>query len=131
MSIQNGSLRFSGYIRRLVDEGFVSAQQMKDVLESAKKNKMSTVEYLIEKVNLKPLLIAEMISSEFGEPIFDLDSFNPDMFPKEVADSSLFAKHSLVPLVQRGKILYVATSDPTNIEALDAIRFNCGLSIEP
>ncbi|WP_089605910.1 type IV-A pilus assembly ATPase PilB [Acinetobacter piscicola] len=131
MSIQNGSLRFSGYIRRLVDEGFVSAQQMKDALESAKKNKMSTVEYLIEKVNLKPLLIAEMISSEFGEPILDLDSFNPDMFPKEVADNNLFAKHHLVPLVQRGNILYVATSDPTNIEALDAIRFNCGLNIEP
>ena len=131
MSIQNGSLRFSGYIRRLVDEGFVSAQQMKDALESAKKNKMSTVEYLIEKVNLKPLLIAEMISSEFGEPILDLDSFNPDMFPKEVADNNLFAKHHLVPLVQRGNILYVATSDPTNIEALDAIRFNCGSNIEP
>lgn len=131
MSIQNGSLRFSGYIRRIVDEGFLSAQQMKDALESAQKIKMSTVEYLTEKLNLKPLLIAEMISSEFGEPILDLDSFNPDMFPKEVADSSLFAKHQLVPLVQRGNILYVATSDPTNIEALDAIRFNCGLSIEP
>ena len=131
MSIQNGSLRFSGYIRRLVDEGFVSAQQMKDALDSAQKMKMSTVEYLIEKLNLKSLLIAEMISSEFGEPILDLDSFNPDMFPKEVADNNLFAKHRLIPLVQRGNILYVATSDPTNIEALDAIRFNCGLNIEP
>ncbi|WP_296280636.1 type IV-A pilus assembly ATPase PilB [uncultured Acinetobacter sp.] len=131
MSIQNGSLRFSGYIRRLVDEGFVSAQQMKDALDSAQKMKMSTVEYLIEKLNLKPLLIAEMISSEFGEPILDLDSFNPDMFPKEVADNNLFSKHRLIPLVQRGNILYVATSDPTNIEALDAIRFNCGLNIEP
>ena len=91
MSIQNSSLRFSGYIRRLVDEGFVSAQQMKDALDSAQKMKMSTIEYLIEKLNLKPLLIAEMISSEFGEPILDLDSFNPDMFPKEVADNNLFS----------------------------------------
>ena len=131
MSIQNVSPRFSGYIRRLVDEGFISAQHMKDALEGAQKNKMSTVEYLVEKSDIKPLVIAEMISSEFGEPIFDLDSFNPEMLLKDIADSKLFTKHHVVPLVQRGNILYVATSDPTNIEALDAIRFNCGLNIEP
>lgn len=131
MSIQNVSPRFSGYIRRLVDEGFISAQHMKDALEGAQKNKMNTVEYLVEKSDIKPLIIAEMISSEFGEPIFDLDSFNPDMLLKEIADTKLFTKHHVVPLVQRGNILYVATSDPTNIEALDAIRFNCGLNIEP
>ena len=131
MSIQNGSPKFSGYIRRLVDEGFLSAQQMKDAIDSAKKNKMSTVAYLVEKLDIKAILIAEMISSEFGEPIFDLDSFNPEMLPKEVADNNLCFKHKVIPLVQRGNILYVATSDPTNVEALDAIRFNCGLNIEP
>ncbi|RZG45532.1 type IV-A pilus assembly ATPase PilB [Acinetobacter wuhouensis] len=131
MSIQNGSPKFSGYIRRLVDEGFLSAQQMKDAIDSAKKNKMSTVAYLVEKLDVKAILIAEMISSEFGEPIYDLDSFNPEMLPKEVADNNLCFKHKVIPLVQRGNILYVATSDPTNVEALDAIRFNCGLNIEP
>ncbi len=131
MSIQNGSPKFSGYIRRLVDEGFLSASQMKDAIDNARKNKISTVAYLIEKSNIKSIIIAEMISSEFGEPIFDLDSFNPEMLPKEVADNNLCLKHKIVPLVQRGNILYVATSDPTNVEALDAIRFNCGLNIEP
>ncbi|MGE8531016.1 MAG: type IV-A pilus assembly ATPase PilB [Acinetobacter guillouiae] len=131
MSMQNGSPKFSGYIRRLVDEGFLSAQQMKDALTNAQKNKVSIVAYLSEKLNIPPLIIAEMISQEFGEPIFDLDSFNPEMLPKELIDSNLVTKHKVIPLVQRGNILYVATSDPTNIEALDAIRFNCGLNIEP
>ncbi|MCG7222673.1 type IV-A pilus assembly ATPase PilB [Acinetobacter sp. AG3] len=131
MSMQNGSPKFSGYIRRLVDEGFLSAQQMKDALSNAQKNKVSIVAYLSEKLNISPLIIAEMISQEFGEPIFDLDSFNPDMLPKELIDSNLVSKHKVIPLLQRGNILYVATSDPTNIEALDAIRFNCGLNIEP
>ncbi len=129
--MQNGSPKFSGYIRRLVDEGFLSAQQMKDALSNAQKNKVSIVAYLSEKLNIPPLIIAEMISEEFGEPIFDLDSFNPDMLPKELIDSNLVSKHKVIPLLQRGNILYVATSDPTNIEALDAIRFNCGLNIEP
>lgn len=131
MFTQNSSPKFSGYIRRLVDEGFLTAEQMKDALDNAKKNKMKIVPYLVEKSNISPLVVAEMISAEFGEPIFDLDSFNPDMFPLEIADRSLFAKQRVAPLVQRGNILYVATSDPTNIEALDAIRFNCGLNIEP
>ena len=131
MLTQNSSPKFSGYIRRLVDEGFLTAEQMKDALDNAKKNKMKIVPYLVEKSNISPLVVAEMISAEFGEPIFDLDSFNPDMFPLEIADRSLFAKQRVAPLVQRGNILYVATSDPTNIEALDAIRFNCGLNIEP
>ncbi|WP_315078972.1 type IV-A pilus assembly ATPase PilB [Acinetobacter guillouiae] len=131
MSMQNGSPKFSGYIRRLVDEGFLSAQQMKDALSNAQKNKVSIVAYLSEKLNISPLIIAEMISEEFGEPIFDLDSFNPDMLPKELIDPNLVSKHKVIPLLQRGNILYVATSDPTNIEALDAIRFNCGLNIEP
>ncbi|MDN5418281.1 MAG: Flp pilus assembly complex ATPase component TadA, partial [Acinetobacter sp.] len=131
MSMQNGSPKFSGYIRRLVDEGFLSAQQMKDALSNAQKNKVSIVAYLSEKLNIPPLIIAEMISEEFGEPIFDLDSFNPEMLPKELVDPNLVSKHKVIPLLQRGNILYVATSDPTNIEALDAIRFNCGLNIEP
>lgn len=129
--MQNGSPKFSGYIRRLVDEGFLSAQQMKDALSNAQKNKVSIVAYLSEKLNIPPLIIAEMISQEFGEPIFDLDSFNPDMLPKELIEPNLVTKHKVIPLLQRGNILYVATSDPTNIEALDAIRFNCGLNIEP
>ncbi|ENU59852.1 Type IV fimbrial assembly, ATPase PilB [Acinetobacter guillouiae MSP4-18] len=129
--MQNGSPKFSGYIRRLVDEGFLSAQQMKDALSNAQKNKVSIVAYLSEKLNIPPLIIAEMISQEFGEPIFDLDSFNPEMLPKELIEPNLVTKHKVIPLVQRGNILYVATSDPTNIEALDAIRFNCGLNIEP
>lgn len=129
--MQNGSLKFSGYIRRLVDEGFLSAQQMKDALSNAQKNKVSIVAYLSEKLNIPPLIIAEMISQEFGEPIFDLDSFNPEMLAKELIDPNLVSKHKVIPLMQRGNILYVATSDPTNIEALDAIRFNCGLNIEP
>lgn len=129
--MQNGSPKFSGYIRRLVDEGFLSAQQMKDALTSAQKSKTHLVPYLIEKLAISPLLIAEMISSEFGEPIFDLDSFNPEMMPKDIVDAGLISKHGVIPLVQRGNILYVATSDPTNIEALDAIRFSCGLNIEP
>lgn len=131
MSLQQSSPRFSGYIRRLVDEGIVSAQQMQDALEQVKKKKSNNVAWLVEHLKVSPLTLAEMVSEEFGEPLFDLDAFDPDLFPKEQVDNALFIKHRVVPLVHRGNVLYVAIADPTNIEALDAIRFNSNLNIEP
>ena len=131
MSIQQASPKFSGYIRRLVEDGMVSAPQMQTAIESSKKNKTNLVAYLIEHLKLSPLVIAEMISLEFGEPLFDLNVFDPHLFPEDLVDKTLFNKHHVLPLVHRGNVLYLAISDPTNIEALDAIRFNSNLNIEP
>ena len=96
-----------------------------------KKNKVSSTTYLVESLGIKPLTLAEMISAEFGEPLFDLDAFDPDQLPKDLINSSLLIKHRVIPLVQRGAILYVAITDPTHMEALDAIRFNSTLNVEP
>ena len=75
MSLQQSSPRFSGYIRRLVDEGIVSAQQMEDALEQVKKKKSNNVAWLVEHLKVSPLTLAEMVSEEFGEPLFDLDAW--------------------------------------------------------
>ena len=58
MSIQQASPKFSGYIRRLVEDGIVSASQMQTAVESSKKNKINLVAYLIEYLKLSPLVIA-------------------------------------------------------------------------
>ena len=87
--------------------------------------------HLIEHQRLSPLTVAESISHEFGEPLFDLAVYDTALLPKDLTDNKLIQKHRVVPLVQRGQILYVATSNPTNIDALDAIRFNTKLNIEP
>ena len=42
---QQGSPKFSGFIRRLVDDGAISAQQMQSALDNAKKNKLKNVIY--------------------------------------------------------------------------------------
>ncbi len=95
------------------------------------KTQQDIVGYLIEHHRISQLTIAESISAEFGEPIFDLAVFDTALLPRELADSKLIQKHRVAPLIQRGQILYVATSNPTNIDALDAMRFNTKLNIEP
>ena len=131
MSVLHTSPKFSGFIRRLVEDGHMTAANMQNAIDAAKKAKQDIVAHLIEQHRLSPLTIAESISVEFGEPLFDLAVYDVGLLPRELTDNKLIQKHRVVPLIQRGQILYVATSNPTNIDALDAIRFNTKLNIEP
>lgn len=131
MSGLHTSPKFSGFIRRLVEDGHMPAPKMQAAIDSAKKAQQDIVAHLIEHHRLAPLTIAETIAVEFGEPLFDLAVFDTASLPRDLTESKLIQKHRVVPLVQRGQILYVATSNPTNIDALDAIRFNTKLNIEP
>lgn len=130
MSGLHTSPKFSGFIRRLVEDGHMTASNMQNAIDAAKKAHQDIVAHLIEHQRLAPLIIAESISVEFGEPLFDLGVYDTALLPRELTDNKLIQKHRVVPLLQRGQILYVATSNPTNIDALDAIRFNTKLNIE-
>ena len=131
MSLEANVPKFTGINRRLVDEGILTAQQMLKAVDSSKKSQKKLIPYLIEHLNIKPMLIAELTAHEFGEPFFDLDVYNLEFYPSESVDKALIQKHQVLPLYQRNSILYVATSDPTNMEALDAIRFNSKLNVQP
>lgn len=131
MSGLHTSPKFSGFIRRLVEDGHMSTTSMQTAIDAAKKAQQDIVAHLIEQHRLSPLTIAETIAAEFGEPLFDLAVYDTALLPRDLADNKLIQKHKVAPLLQRGQILYVATSNPTNIEALDAIRFNTKLNIEP
>lgn len=130
MSVQQATPKFTGFIRRLVEDGLVSAETMQTAIMAAHKEKVDIVPYLIQNLNISPLLIAEKISSEFGEPIFDLSVYDSALIVREGIDEKLFSKYCLLPIFKRNHLLYVATSNPTNIEAMDAIRFNSKMNVE-
>ncbi len=130
MSVQQATPRFTGFIRRLVEDGLVSAENMQTAIMAAHKEKVDIVPYLIQQHKIAPAQIAEKISSEFGEPIFDLSVYDSALIVREGIDEKLFSKYNLLPIFKRNHLLYVATSNPTNIEAMDAIRFNSKMNIE-
>ncbi|WP_374296621.1 type IV-A pilus assembly ATPase PilB [Acinetobacter sp.] len=121
---------FTGYIKRLVADGVISAESMQKAQDQAKRNKQPLTFVLVDEFNVSGLKIATAISEEFAEPIFDLDVFDPSALPKDVVNEKLIAQHQVIPLMQRSGILVVATSDPTRIEALEAIRFNSKLNLQ-
>ena len=130
MTALKGSPRFTGFNRRLVEEGFISAENMQNAILNAKKANQDIVPFLIDQLKISSLDIAEKISQEFGEPLFDLSTYDSAQIIREGIDEKLITKHRILPIFNRGNLLYVATSNPTNIDAMDAIRFNSKMNIE-
>ena len=130
MAALNGSPRFTGFIRRLVEEGFVSAENMQNAIIDAKKANQDIVPFLIDQLKIPSLQIAEKISQEFGEPLFDLSVYDSAQIIREGIDEKLINKHRILPIFKRGNLLYIATSNPTNMDTMDAIRFSSKMNIE-
>ena len=77
-----------------------------------------------------PRQIAIAAAHEFGVPLLDLDAVDLDLDVVKLVDEKLLLKHRILPILQRGKRLFIAVCDPTNLQALDEIKFQTTLRIE-
>ncbi|MCZ6656294.1 MAG: type IV-A pilus assembly ATPase PilB [Gammaproteobacteria bacterium] len=121
----------SGLARRLVDEGILDAEAAAKASEEARKQGAPFVSYLVQNGLAEPRAIAGSASEEFGVPLIDLSSFDLDSIPRDLVKDKLIRQHNALPLIRRGVRLFVAVSDPTNLQALDEIKFQTGVNTEP
>jgi len=119
-----------GLPQRLVQDGLLDEAAMFDALAAARERKLQVVSWLVSQ-NIAPAReIAIAAAQEFGVPLLDLDAIALDLDAIRLVNDKLLTKHRVLPLVKRGKRLHVAVSDPTNLHAIDEIKFQTGLSIE-
>ncbi len=121
----------SGLPRRLVQDGIVSEADLNAALEAISGNAAHLVPHLVANRLGDARQIAVAASHEFGVPLLDLDSVELDLEVVRLVDEKLLTKHRILPLLQRGKRLYIAICDPTNLHALDEVKFQTTLRIEP
>ncbi|OKY26490.1 MULTISPECIES: type IV-A pilus assembly ATPase PilB [Thalassotalea] len=88
------------------------------------------VRFLVEDKHYNAQNIATILSRSFGYPLIDLAHFDTSLVPEGIRNEKLIRKHNALPLFLRGKVLYVAISDPTNLDALEEIQFNTGFTTE-
>jgi len=119
-----------GLPQRLVVDGLVADSAMVDAIAAAKERRVGVVSYLVEHNMADAREIAIAASQEFGAPLLDLDSIQPDLDTVRIVSEKILRKHRVLPLVKRGKKLFIAISDPTNLHALDEVKFATGFSIE-
>jgi type IV pilus assembly protein PilB len=122
---------FAGLPRRMVQDGIVSEEQLQEATDGAKKAKMSLIAYLVNEDLADARAIAVAASHEFGVPLLDLDAVEIDLDVIRAVDQKLINKHRVLPLVKRGQRLFLGISDPTNLQAIDDIKFATSLRVDP
>lgn len=123
-------IKLSGLTRKLVIDGLISEEEAKKAQASAIKEKVSVVKYLSDKKLVPANKIAVAGSHEFGLPVMDLAGLDLEQLPKELVDLKLIKKHHALPLYKRGNRLYIGISEPTNLAAVDEIKFHTGINTE-
>jgi len=121
----------SGLARALVQAGQLKEAEAEQLLAQAQSSKISLIEQIISSQKAGALDIARFVADTFGYPLLDLNAFDEAHIPSDAIDRKLIATHKVIPLNKRGNRLSVAIADPTNLRALDEIRFQTGLAVDP
>lgn len=120
----------SGLGRRLVLDGIIAEDAAQQAYQEALKAKQLFVAYLVGKGFAKAADVAAAASTEFGVPMLDLATIDVETETVKLVDQKLVQKHHALPIYKRGKRLFIAISDPTNLAALDEIKFHTGLTVD-
>lgn len=121
----------SGLARALVQAGRIKEAEAEQLLAQSVQSKISLIEQIIVSKKASALDMARFVAETFGYPLLDLEAFDEQHIPISAIDRKLISSHKVIPLNKRGNRLSVAIADPTNLRALDEIRFQTGLAVDP
>src|SRR5438067_8959751 len=115
----------------LVRENLLSAQQLREALDYQRSHGGRLGFNLVKMGLVSDDMITAVLSRQYGVPSVNLELFDIEpsvirLIPQEVAQ-----KYSVLPLSRVGASLTLAMVDPTNVFAMDDIKFMTGLNIEP
>ncbi len=131
MAVTTTKTPLTGLARMLVLEGLLSEQDAQQAVQAAQDNKVALVAYLVEKKLVSGRDVAHAASTEFGVPVIDINAVDIDPEAVKLVKEEIIRRHHALPLFKRGSRLFIAISDPTNLKALDEIRFQVGGTTEP
>ncbi|GBG15609.1 type IV pilus assembly protein PilB [Novimethylophilus kurashikiensis] len=130
MAANSSPIKLGGLARILVQEKLLPEEEAEAIQKQANAQSLPFVAQVISSKKLSALQIAETAAAAFGFPLFDLNSINPDFIPTSV-DVKLLQASRVLALQQRGNTLFVGLSDPTNLHALDDLKFQTGMALSP
>ncbi|MBS0229052.1 MAG: type IV-A pilus assembly ATPase PilB [Proteobacteria bacterium] len=121
----------TGIARRLVMDGALEEAAARKAMDAATAEKRPLPTYLLEHRLVSAAAIAAANSVEFGMPLVEATAIDPAQSAMSLVKEDLLRKHNVLPLYKRGNRLFVGTSDPTNNQALEELKFHTNLTVEP
>jgi type IV pilus assembly protein PilB len=131
MATASTATNLTGLAQKLVRDKLLNTGDAERIQTEALSKKTSFVSQLVDSKKLDGATIAKVASEEFGVPLFDINSLDLESAPIKLISDKILRRHRVLPLYKRGTRLFVAIGDPTNMQALDEIKFNTGLGTEP
>lgn len=130
MAVSANRIPLSGLARKLVADGMLDEATAQNGYQEALSSKVPFVKYLVDNDIATAKVIAHAASHEFGVPLLDIEAMEIDPDVLKLVSEELIQKHHALPLFKRGNRVYIGVSDPTNLQALDEIKFHIGANTE-
>ncbi len=115
----------------LLRENLITPQQLKDALDYQRSNGGRLGSTLVKLDILSDEQITAVLSRQYGVPSVNLDLFEVDETAIKLIQQDVAKKYMVLPLSRVGPTLTLAMVDPTNVLAIDDIKFMTGLQVEP
>lgn len=123
--------RLQGISQLLVQENLLDKEKAIKYQKVASTNKLTILQYLVVNQLMPAKTIALAVAKNFGVPLIDLESIDPDIIPTSLISDKLLKRHNLVPIYNRGTQLFIGTDDPTKQSSFKEIQFHTGLTVTP
>jgi type IV pilus assembly protein PilB len=114
----------------MVQHGLLSEYDAEALQSQAQAASIGFVEQMVLSKRMTALQVAVFASRAFGAPMMDLATFDLEHIDKSLIDPKLTATRRVLPLLKRANRLFVAVSDPANLQALDEVRFKTNLVVD-
>jgi type IV pilus assembly protein PilB len=130
MAVSTANIPLTGLARKLVMDGLMEQDAAQQAWEECLSDKLPFVSYVVGKGMIQGSVLAQIAAEEFGVPVMDISAIQVDPDITKLVKEKLIRDHHALPLYKRGSKLFVAVSDPTNLQALDEIKFAVGAQTE-
>src|SRR5213083_2739392 len=115
----------------LLKEKRISAEQLQQALTYQKANGGKLGFNLVKMGFVKDEEITALLSKQYGVPSINLAQYELDPAILKLIPPDTAQKYQIVPLSRSGATLTIAMTDPTNVFAMDDIKFMTGYNVEP